>query len=76
LSSAKDVLTIPESAIEFDKDTAFVQVLTSETPQTFTRRKITTGLSDGINIEVTGGLKLKEKIRGAAIDPKAKKSNV
>jgi len=73
LNSASDVLIIPESAIEFDKDTAFVQVVKTEKPQTFVRRKITTGLSDGINIEVTGGLKLNEKIKGAAIDPKDKK---
>lgn len=73
LNSASDVLIIPESAIEFNKDTAFVQVLKTEKPQTFVRRKITTGLSDGINIEVTSGLSLKEKIRGAAIDPKDKK---
>jgi len=75
LNSAKDVLMIPESVIEFDKDTAFVNVLKTENPQTFVRRKITTGLSDGINIEVTSGLKLKEKLKGAVIDPKAKKSN-
>lgn len=74
LSSAKNVLIIPESAIEFDKDTAFVYVLTSENPQAFERRRITTGLSDGINIEVTDGLQLNESIRGAAIDPKAKRS--
>lgn len=73
LNSAHDVLVIPESTIEFDKDTAFVQVVKTEKPQTFVRRKITTGLSDGINIEVTDGLKLNEKIKGAAIDPKDKK---
>jgi HlyD family secretion protein len=73
LNSAPDVLVIPESVIEFDKDTAYVQVVKTEKPQTFVRRKITTGLSDGINIEVTDGLKLNEKIKGAAIDPKDKK---
>jgi HlyD family secretion protein len=73
LNSVPDVLVIPESTIEFDKDTAFVQVVKTEKPQTFVRRKITTGLSDGINIEVTSGLKLNEKIKGAAIDPKDKK---
>lgn len=73
LNSVVDVLTIPESVIEFDKDTAFVQVLKTEKPQTFERRKISTGLSDGINIEVIEGLKPNEKIKGAAIDPKDKK---
>jgi len=73
LSSANNVLTIPESVVEFDKDTAFVQVLKTKQPQTFVRRRIVTGLSDGINIEVLSGLKEKEAIRGAIIDPKAKK---
>lgn len=72
LSSAMNVFTIPESVIEFEKDSAFVQVLTAEKPQTFERRSITTGLSDGINIEVVSGLQLNEKLKGAAIDPKAK----
>ena len=72
LNSAKDILTIPESAVEFDKDTASVQVLVTDKPQTFKRRIITTGLSDGIDIEVKSGLKFGEKIRGAAIDLKEK----
>jgi HlyD family secretion protein len=73
LNSANNVLTIPESVIEFNKDTASVYVLKTKTPQTFTKRKIVTGLSDGINIEVVSGLKTGEKLRGAMIDPKAKK---
>ncbi|MDD4922856.1 MAG: efflux transporter periplasmic adaptor subunit, partial [Bacteroidales bacterium] len=72
LSSVKDVLLIPESAIEFNKDTATVQVLKTKEPQTFQKRIITTGLSDGINIEVKSGLKKGEKLRGAIIDPKTK----
>jgi HlyD family secretion protein len=73
LNSALDVLTIPESVIEFSKDTAFVYVLKTEKPQTFVKKKIVTGLSDGINIEVVSGLKLKNKLRGSTIDPKAVK---
>jgi len=72
LSSAKKVITIPESVIEFNKDTASVQILTKKDPQTFKRQIIKTGLSDGINIEVKSGLKLTDKLRGTAIDPKAK----
>ena len=72
LNSVKNVLTIPESVIEFNKDTATVQVLKTKKPQTFEKRIIKTGLSDGINIEVLSGLKKSEKLRGAAIDPKAK----
>jgi HlyD family secretion protein len=72
INSAKNVITIPESVIEFNKDTASVQVLKTKTPQTFVKRIIKTGLSDGINIEVLSGLKIGEKLKGAAIDPKAK----
>ena len=74
LVDAKDVIMVPESVIEFNKDTAFVNILVKEDKiQVFKKRIIKTGLSDGINIEVLSGLKLKEKIRGAAIDPKKKK---
>lgn len=75
LNSAKNVLTIPESVIEFNKDTASVYVLDPKVKdaQSFAKKRIVTGLSDGINIEVISGLKGTEKLRGAAIDPKAKK---
>jgi HlyD family secretion protein len=72
LSSAQNVITIPESVIEFNKDTATVQVLKNKDPQTFQKRVITTGLSDGIKIEVKSGLKKGEKLRGTAIDSKTK----
>lgn len=75
LNSAKNVLTIPESVIEFNKDTANVYVLDPKVKdaQNFVKKRIVTGLSDGINIEVISGLKGTEKLKGAAIDPKAKK---
>jgi len=75
LNSAKNVLTIPESVIEFNKDTASVYVLDPKIKetQTFVKKKIVTGLSDGINIEIISGLTGTEKLKGAAIDPKAKK---
>ena len=31
---------------------------------TYERRKVTTGLSDGLNIEIKSGLTAKEKVRG------------
>lgn len=67
LSSVEDVLTVPESCIEFSSDTAFVYVLKTKEPQTFEKKQIKLGLSDGIKIQVKSGLKLKEKIRGAEI---------
>lgn len=78
LSRAENVLTIPESCIEFSGDTAFVYVLKSKEPQAFTKKQVKIGLSDGINIEVKNGLKLNEKVHGAEIldkKPDAKKDD-
>lgn len=70
LKRAQDVLTIPESTVEFQGDSAFVQVLKQETPQqVFEKRNVTVGLSNGIQIEIQKGLTDKDKVRGAAIDP-------
>ncbi|MDR0758367.1 MAG: efflux RND transporter periplasmic adaptor subunit [Tannerella sp.] len=74
LKRAEDVLSVLESAVEFKGDSAFVQLLKQETPeQLFERRSVKTGLSDGIKIEITDGLTLDDRIRGAAIDPKKQK---
>ena len=75
LEQAIDVLTIPESCLEFSNDSAFVYLLTKDEPQEFKKTVVKTGLSDGINIQLTQGLKLGEKIRGAEIVEK-KKENV
>jgi HlyD family secretion protein len=74
LKRADDVLTVPESTVEFHGDSAFVQIVKQEKPeQVFERRHIVTGLSDGIKIEVKEGLDTGDRIRGAAIDPDKKK---
>ena len=76
LERAANVLTIPESTVEFHGDTAFVQVVKQEKPkQIFEKRLIKTGLSDGIKIEVKEGLTEKDKIRGAAISKEANNNN-
>ena len=65
LASAKGVLTVPESAIEFSGNETYVYVIKgSVDDKTYERRKVTTGLSDGINIEIKSGLKKNEKVRG------------
>ncbi|MDD2246936.1 MAG: efflux RND transporter periplasmic adaptor subunit [Proteiniphilum sp.] len=61
------VVTIPESSVEFSGDSAFVYMVKNEKPQEFERRHVKIGLSDGINIEVTEGLKESDKIRGTEI---------
>lgn len=70
LKRADGVLTIPESTVEFNGDTAFVYLLKQERPeQVFEKKQIEVGLSDGINIEVKNGLDAGTKIRGAAVQP-------
>lgn len=65
LAEAKNVLAVPESAIEFDGDDTYVYVIKGEgDKQTYERRKVQTGISDGINIEIRSGVKPNERIRG------------
>lgn len=67
LDKSENVLTIPESSVEFSGDTAFVYLVTNQEPQEFKRTPIKLGLSDGINIEVKEGLKANDNIRGNEI---------
>ena len=67
LDKRSQVITIAESAVEFSGDSTFVHLLTSEKPQTFERKQIEIGLSDGIHIEVKEGLKENDKVRGSEI---------
>lgn len=65
LAEAKNVLAVQESAIEFDGDDTYVYVIKGEgEKQTYERRKVQTGISDGINIEIRSGVKPDERIRG------------
>ncbi len=53
LDRATDVLTVSESVLEFAKDSTFIYVLTDSVPsQKFDRLAVTTGLSDGVRIEL------------------------
>ncbi|WP_106830364.1 efflux RND transporter periplasmic adaptor subunit [Parabacteroides pacaensis] len=68
LKHAENVLTVPESTVEFKGDSAFVQLVKQETPdQVFEKHPVTVGLSDGIKIEIKEGLAENDKVRGAAI---------
>ena len=61
LDKRVDVLAINEGNLIIEDKGTFVEVETA--PQRFEKRKIKTGLSDGINIEVASGLKAEEKIK-------------
>ena len=66
LAEAKGVMSVPESAIEFDGDNTYVYIINgSGDKKTYDRRKVITGLSDGINIEIKSGIKANERVRGS-----------
>ncbi len=68
LQGAHQVLAIPEAAIEFSGDSAFVYLVGGTDKQpTYTRTSVQTGLSDGINIEIRSGLKASDKVRGSLL---------
>lgn len=66
LARSENVITVPESTIEFDNESTSVYVLTSGEghEQVFEKKPVTIGLSDGINIEIKEGLSLEDRIRG------------
>lgn len=65
LSEARSALTVPESAIQFEGTRTFVYVATGPVDdRTYTKRYVTTGLSDGLNIQIKSGLKKGEVVRG------------
>ncbi len=55
IKKKENILVIPERLVEFVEDSAFVQVKDT-TSGKIKRIRIKTGLSDGLNIEVTEGL--------------------
>lgn len=65
LQEALGVVSVPESALEFEGDSCFVYLKRAEGD--YVRTAIATGLSDGINIEVKSGLKAGDKVRGIRV---------
>jgi HlyD family secretion protein len=71
---AEDVLSVPELAIEFVADSAFVYV---ENPQKegtekYTKTYVKIGLSDGFFVEIKEGISADTPLRGKVIDEKKK----
>jgi len=64
LDEAHDVLTLAESAIQWEGDSTFVFVKAAEG---WDKRSVQTGLSDGVIIEVRSGLSEGETVRGPQI---------
>ncbi len=74
LERRDSVMVIAEGMLKFENDSSYVEVETSE-PQVFEKRMVKTGLSDGINIEITDGVSMEDKIKGEKIDPKKLKES-
>ena len=74
LQSRTNVLSIAEAAVHTQNDSNFVELLTDTTKigdgyntQNIEKRLVLTGMSDGINIEITEGLKEGDLVRGNPI---------
>ncbi|MBR0223216.1 MAG: efflux transporter periplasmic adaptor subunit, partial [Bacteroidales bacterium] len=65
LQRVEQALSVSESALEFSGDSTFVWLKGADGK--FTRTPVTTGISDGLNIEITGGLKEGDIVRGNQI---------
>jgi HlyD family secretion protein len=71
LESRDSVLTVQESLVKYEADTAWVEV--ESKPQVFTKKTIKTGLSDGVNVEIISGITKKDKIKIQNAPANAKK---
>lgn len=61
LDRRENVLAVNEGLLDTDGQTTYVEVETA--PQVFERRRIETGLSDGINIEVKSGIDINSVLK-------------
>lgn len=68
LRSVTNVLTVPESVVEYSGDSTFVYCLTDTVPvQKWRRTLVKTGLGDGISLHVESGIDSLSRLRGDKI---------
>ncbi len=68
LKSVTNVLTVPESVVEYAGDSTFVYCLTDTVPvQKWRRTPVKTGLGDGISLHVESGIDSLSRLRGDKI---------
>ncbi|GET32532.1 RND transporter MFP subunit [Prolixibacter bellariivorans] len=72
LARRDSVLAVPEGLLQFDNDSAYVEVETQ--PQQYEKRYVETGLSDGINIEIKDGITKDDHLKGPKVEPGSKDS--
>jgi len=73
LDKRQNALSIDETLVQFDKGKAYVEV--EGAPQSFTRREVKLGLSDGINVEVISGIDEHTRLKKPNIEAPAAKPN-
>ena len=61
LEKRDSVLAIPEALLQFENDSAYVEIETGT--QQFEKRMVALGLSDGINVEILEGLSKEDNIK-------------
>ena len=67
LAKKENAFAIPESVLQFEKEKTFVELETSK--DVYAKQYVKTGLSDGINIEITEGLKKGDRIKVPKMQP-------
>ena len=63
LEKKDSVMSIPEALLQFDRKTNSPYVEIKNEKGKFIRKKIETGISDGINVEILSGLKMNDEIK-------------
>lgn len=68
LDRVENVITVPEAVVEYAADKTFVYVQTDSVPQAvYDRREVSTGLSDGMKVEIKSGIDSTAVLRGEKI---------
>ena len=73
IESREGVLTLPESTLEFEEGKSYVYVLTSDEKseeQSFEKRPVEIGLSDGMRVEIVSGVTADDRVRGTKQEKK------
>ena len=63
LERKDSIMAIPESLLQFDRETEKPYVEISVGEQKYERRNIEIGISDGINVEIISGVAMEDKIK-------------
>ena len=63
VENKQEIMVIAEALLQFDRRTQLPYVEVEISDQNFERRDVTTGLSDGIKVEILSGVSMDDKIK-------------